>query len=113
MWQADCVQGDLTQSVIKASRFVRPLPAARQFLRLSGLFAGQQQSAIRRWHSGRLTLRLRFDAAVTVSVQRRKISRWTETEFIGQDAQSLLPEGNGEDVRLVVNGFANGFAELV
>ena len=113
MFQSGIIQTDFTQVSAKRLRDVIPLPPERPFLRLLGSFVSRVESPIRHRGSGRLTLRCRVSAEVKVLLQRRKLSRWVETVYVGKDFQHLLPAAVGEDFRLVVIGDAVGIVDLV
>jgi hypothetical protein len=110
------VQQNMVQSMLsipKSAPVLGPFPPASVQLQLLGPIDGRVVSAIRRVVSGRLTLRLRYDADVTVEVWRRALTQWEVTTYQGHALQHLLPRTSGEEFQLQVEGVATGVAELV
>lgn len=112
VFQTDMVQGVATSPKVDGP--LLPFPPASTFLSLSGLFLGHVESSIRTCQSTKkMILRFRCDADVTVTIQRRAVARWGETIYTGSDIQHLFAVAVGEDLRLVVDGVAEGRVELV
>lgn len=110
--QSTIVQGVATSPKLAAAAV--PFPTASVFVSLSGLFLGHAESTIRTCQrAGKMTLRFRCDADVTVTIQRRAVARWVDTVYTGRDTQHLFAVAEGEDLRLVVDGVTEGVVELV
>lgn len=93
-----------------------PFQPAVVWLRLPGPFSGTVTSLPKRRpaQAARLTLRARFNGPLTVVVEQRRVARWEQTfAHTGQDFSTLVKVPQAADVRLVVEGTAEGVVDLV
>lgn len=86
------------------------------WLALSGTFSETVESSTKYRAVGLrpLTLRCRFSDPVRVRVQRRPLSVWHDCfDHTGMEFSSLVKVPGGGDMKIVVEGDAEGNAELV